>query len=57
MDFSEVLKVAGGRIWRGDKALELGLVDKLGSLDDAVNSMVTKLELDDYKTFSYNNES
>jgi protease IV len=56
MDFSEVLKVAGGRIWRGDKALELGLVDKLGSLDDAINSMVTKLELDDYKTFSYNNE-
>ena len=56
LDFSEVLKVAGGRIWRGDKALELGLVDKLGSLDDAVNSMVTKLELDDYKTFSYDNE-
>jgi len=56
MDFSEVLKVAGGRIWGGDKALELGLVDKLGSLDDAVNSIVTKLELDDYKTFSYNNE-
>ena len=56
MDFLEVLKVAGGRIWRGDKALELGLVDKLGSLDDAINSMVTKLELEDYKAFSYNNE-
>ena len=56
MDFSEVLKVAGGRIWRGDKALELGLVDKLGSLDDAINSMATKLELEDYKAFSYNNE-
>jgi len=56
MDFSEVLKVASGRIWRGDKALELGLVDRLGSLEDAINSMVTKLELDDYKTFSYNNE-
>ena len=56
MDFSEVLKVAGGRIWRGDKALELGLVDKLGSLDDAITSMVTKLELEDYKAFSYNNE-
>ena len=56
MDFSEVLKVAGGRIWRGDKALELGLVDRLGSLEDAINSMVTKLELDDYKAFSYNNE-
>ena len=56
MDFSEVLKIAGGRIWRGDKALELGLVDKLGSLDDAITSMVTKLELEDYKAFSYNNE-
>ena len=55
-DFLEVLKIAGGRIWRGDKALELGLVDKLGSLDDAINSMVTKLELEDYKAFSYNNE-
>ena len=56
MDFSEVLKVAGGRIWRGDKALEVGLVDKLGSLDDAINSMATKLELENYKAFSYNNE-
>ncbi len=56
MEFSEVLKFAGGRIWRGDTALELGLVDKLGSLDDAIDSMVTKLELEDYKVFSYNTE-
>ena len=56
MDFSEVLKVAGGRIWRGDNALEIGLVDKLGSLDDAIKSMATKLELENYKAFSYNNE-
>ena len=56
MDYSEVLKYAGGRIWRGDKALELGLVDRLGSLNDAVNSMVTKLDLENHKTFSYNND-
>ena len=56
MDYSEVLKYAGGRIWRGDKALELGLVDRLGSLNDAVNSMVRKLELENHKTFSYNND-
>ena len=56
MDFSEVLKFAGGRIWRGDTALELGLVDKLGSLDDAIDSMASKLELEDYKVFSYNSE-
>ena len=56
LDFSEVLSFAGGRIWRGDTALELGLVDKLGSLDDAVDSMASKLELEDYKVFSYNTE-
>ena len=56
LDFSEVLSFAGGRIWRGDTALELGLVDKLGSLDDAVDSMVSKLELEDYKVISYNTE-
>ena len=55
MDFSEVLKFAGGRIWRGDTALELGLVDKLGTLDDAINSLAAKLELEDYKVFSYEN--
>ena len=47
MDYSEVLKYAGGRIWRGDKALELGLVDRLGSLNDAVNSMVCLLYTSD----------
>ena len=56
LEFSEVLSFAGGRIWRGDAALELGLVDKLGALNDAVDSMASKLELEDYKVFSYNNE-
>jgi protease-4 len=56
MEYTEVLKFAGGRIWRGDKALELGLVDKLGSLDDAIDSMVSKLELEEYRVFSYNTE-
>ncbi len=56
MDYKDVLKFAGGRIWRGDTALELGLVDKLGSLDDAVNSMASRLELEDFKVFSYNNQ-
>jgi len=55
-DLAKVLKFAGGRIWRGDTALELGLVDKLGTLDDAIDSMATKLKLEDYKVFSYNNE-
>lgn len=34
----EVDSIAQGRVWAGATALELGLVDKLGDLDDAVAS-------------------
>jgi protease-4 len=36
MDKAEVEKVAGGRVWTGAEALERGLVDRLGSLADAI---------------------
>jgi protease-4 len=32
----EVLKVADGRIFTGAQALQLGLIDKLGNLQDAI---------------------
>lgn len=36
MSVEDVDTVAQGRVWTGKKALELGLVDKLGNFDDAV---------------------
>lgn len=33
---AQVDKIGQGRVWTGQKALELGLVDKLGTLDDAI---------------------
>jgi len=36
MSFDAVDKVAQGRVWTGKQALEVGLVDKLGGLDEAV---------------------
>ena len=36
MDVSAVNEVAQGRVWSGADALEAGLVDELGSLDDAI---------------------
>lgn len=36
MDIAEVEKIAQGRVWDGATALQLGLVDELGSLEDAV---------------------
>ncbi len=32
----DVAPIAGGRVWSGAQALKLGLVDKLGGLDDAL---------------------
>lgn len=36
IDKAQVDKIGQGRVWTGQKALELGLVDKLGTLDDAI---------------------
>ena len=53
MDYNEVLPIAGGRIWAGYKALELGLVDKIGGLDEAVKSAAERAEVKDYEIKSY----
>lgn len=37
MQFEDVRELADGRIFTGRQALEIGLVDELGSLEDAVN--------------------
>jgi protease-4 len=36
MKREDLLKLAGGRIWTGRQAKENGLVDELGTLDDAI---------------------
>ncbi len=38
MEPAAVEKIAEGRVWDGSTALELGLVDELGTLDDAVSA-------------------
>ena len=53
MAYEEVLPIAGGRIWAGYKALELGLVDKIGDLDDALLSAAEKAGLEDFKVKTY----
>ncbi|MBF7072586.1 signal peptide peptidase SppA [Glaciecola sp. MH2013] len=43
-------EIAQGRVWIGTQALELGLVDELGGLEDAVNIAAELAELEDYDT-------
>jgi protease-4 len=44
----DVEKIAQGRVWAGKTAQELGLVDKFGSLDDAVQSAADLADVEEY---------
>lgn len=46
---AQVDSIGQGRVWLGAKALELGLVDKLGGLDVAVQEAARLAELSDYR--------
>ena len=45
----ETDKIARGRVWTGKQALEIGLVDKLGGLTDALDYTAQKLDLETHK--------
>lgn len=48
MDWDSVDAIAGGKVWSGEDASEIGLVDKLGGLGDAVAAAAAFAEVDDY---------
>lgn len=50
MTLEEVDAIGQGRVWSGRRALEFGLVDKLGDIDEAVASAAALAELEDYAT-------
>ena len=41
--------LAGGRVFTGQQALEFGLIDKLGGLDDAIQYAAGQAKLEDYE--------
>lgn len=49
MTFEQVDEIGQGRVWTGQNALELGLVDVLGDLDDAINIAVEMADLENYR--------
>ncbi len=50
MSVEEVDDIAQGRVWIGSDAIDLGLVDELGTLEDAVTSAAEIAELETYDT-------
>lgn len=53
MTFDAVDAVAQGRVWTGKEALEMGLVDVLGNMNDAVEAAAELADISDYKTTNY----
>ena len=49
MTREEVLKSAEGRVWLGEEAKEIGLVDEIGGIEKAVRDLALSLNLKDYK--------
>ena len=45
----KVREIAKGRVYSGEMALEIDLVDELGTLDDAIKYVAESAELEDYK--------
>lgn len=53
MTLDEVEEIAQGRVWTGEEALSLGLVDALGGLDAALQYAAEQVDLENYQIKEY----
>ena len=53
MSRDDVHKIAQGRVWTGDEALDIGLVDQLGDLDKAIEIAANLADLESYRIKEY----
>lgn len=53
MPIEKVKEIAEGRVWTGEQAKDLGLVDKLGKLDDAIKAAAKLAKIEKYNTVNY----
>ena len=53
MSTEAIKKIAEGRVWTGEAAKELGLVDELGGLDKALEIAAQKAEVDSYSVIHF----
>jgi protease-4 len=53
MTFAQVDSIGQGRVWSGTDALRIGLVDKIGGMDDAIKAAAKLAKITKYKTRDY----
>ncbi|MDC0014895.1 signal peptide peptidase SppA, partial [Gammaproteobacteria bacterium] len=54
--YEDIKAIAGGRVWIATSAKEIGLVDEIGGVDDAIAYAVNLTELEDYQVKYYSQE-
>jgi len=53
MTFAQVDAIGQGRVWSGADAIKIGLVDKIGGLDDALKYAADLVKIKEYKTQNF----
>ena len=51
--YEDIINIAGGRVWIAKSAKEIGLVDEIGGINDAITYAAKISELEDYKIQYY----
>jgi len=54
--YEDIKAIAGGRVWIATSAKEIGLVDEIGGIDDAIAYAVNLTELENYQVEYYGQE-
>ena len=53
MSADSIKAIAEGRVWAGTKALEIGLVDQLGTLNDCIEALAEENGVNEYSIVEY----
>jgi protease-4 len=54
--YEDIKAIAGGRVWIATSAKEIGLVDEIGGIDEAISYAANMAELEDYQVEYYGQE-
>jgi protease-4 len=54
--YEDIKAIAGGRVWIATSAKEIGLVDEIGGIDEAIAYAANMAELEDYQVEYYGQE-
>ena len=54
--YEDIKAIAGGRVWIATSAKEIGLIDEIGGIDDAITYAANMAELENYQVEYYGQE-